>query len=51
MKPRTRNYTKTINFTPEQIVRIKELRDKLSDELGIEFSLNQTVLYALKKLD
>jgi hypothetical protein len=48
---RTRNYTKSINFTPEQIEYIKELREKLSQEIGVDFSLNQIVLYALKKLE
>ena len=47
---RTRNYTRTINFTPEQLDTIKAYRDKLVKESGHKYSLSETVMYLLKDL-
>lgn len=47
---RTRNYTKTINFTPEQIDKIKAYRDKLVEQTGHKYSLSETVIYLIKDL-
>lgn len=47
---RVRNYTKSINFTPEQIEQIKAYRDKLVKDTGHKYSLPETVMYLLKDL-
>lgn len=45
---RTRNYTRSINFTPEQLDTIKSFRDKLVEETGHKYSLSETVMYLIR---